>query len=886
MTEPEWERLKQIFAAALNVPREHRPRYVEGACPEPAMRASVLELLAAHDQASTSFLEPGTLGFGTPWLFAVGNRISDRFRIVRPIARGAMGEVYEVYDERLQARVALKAIRSELIGDRDTANRFTREVQVTRDISHPGLCRVFDIIEHPLTPSDGFAAGTSVPCLTMQLLDGESLESWLRSRRPLPVADALPIARQIIQALQVLHDHGIIHRDLKPSNVMLLTEASGARTAVLTDFGLAKSVDGGLFESQGDVHGGAPYYMAPELFRGQRPSRQSDIYAVGLLIDDMVTRERAFSTESLANLMLQKLGDPPCRASRRSTGLPATWDATLSRCLAPSPEDRFGRADEVLDGLEGRRRRFPDGAVRRPTWRALQAARRSPVRTTSAVAVVAAILGVGWLSRPAPPQVPTAVFVSPFDNLTSDRQLGYWCAGTATEIGRRLSHLPDVRVYMATPPSASSQSSADASFVVQGHLQAAGHTVRLSVQLVDRQHGQLVWSDEAEATGDRALALQDRLSAGVVGSVRRVVTVRARSSVTGFLRAGAGAAEMQSTSVPALTQNNAALDAYMRGHYLFEERTLPTALAAIESLTRATNLDPNFAAAYATLADVQGVLMDNNFAPHAELAERARGYAEQAVALDPTLPDAQVSLAAVRQMQRDWRGAEEAYRRAIDLHPTFARAYRWYAGLLLQFGRFDESVQLARKAVNLDPYDYPNRSALGFVLFYANQPIEAAHELEGALAEKDFLYGHAVLGQVYAALSGAPGTDHAAYLTRALRESDLLARPRTAPASAPPSMSDYADLVAALAWAYQHNATAAHAPLDRLERRYRVGHVSPALLARVYAVLGRSDDALSALEEGEARGDREMLYVKVAPFFQSLRGSNRYRAILARMQLR
>jgi len=350
----DWEQIKNVFSTALGTPADRRDAYLREACADrPELLDAVTELLSAHYDASSSFLEPGALLFDAPWLFRPSDQVAGRFNVVRPIARGAMGEVYEAYDERLRLPVALKAIRPQLVGDAPTAERFRREVLVTRDIVHEGLCRVFDLVEHRIGAGFGLAEGTVVPCLTMQLLDGGNLEDCLRTERPMMPAKALPLLRQIASALDVLHDRGIVHRDLKPSNVMLIGTGD-ERRAVLTDFGLAKPLDESLFETQTAVQGGAPFFMAPELFKGDRPSRASDVYAFGLLADEMVTRERAFPAESLHGLMMQKLQDGPQRPSARANDLPPSWEQTILRCLDADPKARFHRAQDVCAALQGR----------------------------------------------------------------------------------------------------------------------------------------------------------------------------------------------------------------------------------------------------------------------------------------------------------------------------------------------------------------------------------------------------------------------------------------------------------------------------------------------------------------------------------------------------
>jgi serine/threonine protein kinase len=295
MQASEWERIKAIFESALNVGEPERESYLASACGDNSeIRATVAELIANH-VAAGGFLEDVSVRIGNA--FSEGDLVGGRFRIVRFISHGGMGEVYEAFDEKLRVRRALKTLRPQLAGDTSALERFQREILVAHEVAHESLCRVHDLVEH----RDG---ETVVSCLSMQLIEGESLLALLARERPLAPEKALPLIRQIATAIDVLHRNEIVHRDLKPSNVMLTRRRDGELLAIVTDFGLAKALEGraDFFESQLEFQAGAPYFMAPELLRGQRPSAASDIYSFGLLIDEMVTGSRAFTAESLQSL--------------------------------------------------------------------------------------------------------------------------------------------------------------------------------------------------------------------------------------------------------------------------------------------------------------------------------------------------------------------------------------------------------------------------------------------------------------------------------------------------------------------------------------------------------------------------------------------------------
>jgi TolB-like protein/Flp pilus assembly protein TadD len=886
MSSPDWNQIKQAFAAALAVSPDERQACLDSACEgRPDIRAAVEDLLRANAEASNSFLEPSTLVISPAWQFRQDDLVAGRFRVVKRIARGSMGEVYQVRDEQLHGVcVALKAIRPELLGDADTVDRFRREVTVTRAIPHKGLCRIIDLVEHTMGPNSGYPPGTVVPCLTMEYLEGESLEEFLARSRPMAPEDALPLIRQVGEALQVLHGARVIHRDLKPSNVMLVETAEGIR-AVLTDFGLAKPTDEGVFETQVRAQGGAPFFMAPELLVGERPSYASDIYAFGLVIDEMVTSTQAFSADSLAALLLHKLSGGPTRPSERSTVVSRVWERTILRCVEPDPRDRFATAGEVLDSLEGKKTRRGWGRL----WRWPGRSRKLRASHVAAYVMVAVglVLAAATLGQPLEPASTTSVVIRPFASFTQKRELDYLATGTTGELGRRLSRVRTLRVYSSSEEWSANDSTLSATYAVRGNIQEVGGRLRVTVELADGQKGALLWSSRIDGSVAEALQIQDQLAAETVGALTRLQGVAIAGRVQRIVALFTRFLPYHEPLVPSSgTTSNVAFDAYLRGRTLFEERTVPSALRAIDYLKRALKEDPNYAVAYATLADVQGVLMDLHYAPQATLLAEAERYASQAVALRPDVPDVQLTLGAVRQMQWRWGEAEEAYKRAIDLHPTSARAHRWYGGLLLQFGKFDEGLEKHRQALDLDPSDYPSHSAYGHALFQAGRVKEAAEQWEGLLTRKDLFYAHALLGQAYAYMSRPDQPEAAAYLAKALQRAAIVREKDAAAQDAPGGgHSDYADLIEALAWSYQGRTDAAEPFLARLFAGHTEGRVSAGMLARVYAAQGDTVKAIGALLDAEARHERELYYINVSPFYQGIRQEPQIRELVDRIGL-
>ncbi|MEM9553898.1 MAG: protein kinase [Acidobacteriota bacterium] len=269
--------------------------------------------------------------------FAAEEILAGRFRVVRRLGAGGMGEVYEAEDLELRERVAVKVVRHDLAGDPMIAARFRREVQLARQVTHPSVCRIYDVFHH------GTPGGREL-LLSMQLLVGETLSARLVQDGPLALEEVEPLARQIASALAAAHRRGVVHRDLKASNVMLVDEGGGTTRAVLTDFGLARSVESAErnLTGGGDLVGSLKT-MAPEQLEGGAVTPATDVYAFGLLLFRMLCGRRLFegpSGSDALTMVYRRLHDE-VPSLGESAAVPPAVDRLVRRCLARAPEDRF-----------------------------------------------------------------------------------------------------------------------------------------------------------------------------------------------------------------------------------------------------------------------------------------------------------------------------------------------------------------------------------------------------------------------------------------------------------------------------------------------------------------------------------------------------------------
>ncbi|MEM6457030.1 MAG: protein kinase, partial [Acidobacteriota bacterium] len=285
----------------------------------------------------------------SPWTFQADARIADRYRIIGLLAQGGMGEVYEAADELLHQPVALKTIHVHHVDDPYAVDRFKREIALARRVTHPNVCRLFDLGQHRLAGDED-----AILFLTMELLRGETLSAYLARSGPLSPAAALPLVTQIARGLDAAHQAGVIHRDLKSDNVFLVPDKHGGLRAVITDFGVARGpVDddalGDRITGTGMI--GTPAYMAPEQVSGDPVTAASDLYALGVVLYEMLTGALPFSGETPLNTAVKRLREPPAPPRDHGVDLPASWNEALARCRARAPRARFPSARALVDAL-------------------------------------------------------------------------------------------------------------------------------------------------------------------------------------------------------------------------------------------------------------------------------------------------------------------------------------------------------------------------------------------------------------------------------------------------------------------------------------------------------------------------------------------------------
>jgi tetratricopeptide (TPR) repeat protein/TolB-like protein len=585
--------------------------------------------------------------------FHAGDVLCERFRVERFIARGGMGELYAARDLTLGESVALKTIRPEIASSDRTHQRFLREIQLARKVTHPNICRIFDLFQH--APSGERSAPVSF--VTMELLNGETLYQRLARDGRFDAEHALPLVTQMVSALSAAHAAGVVHRDLKSNNVMLLDAGTDEPPrVVVTDFGLAYSIgSGSTDDARVSVAGeilGTPGYMAPEQIEGGPVTPATDIYALGVVLYEMMTGTRPFPADNaLAEALLRMSGRAtPPRAIVPE--LPTAWNDTILRCLERFPRDRFEHVDDVVRALGAR--------VTVPRWA------RHRTRVGLAAAVVLAAAGfVSWRISNQDPANANAAAVAPVERLrTSVAVLGFrnlagredtaWLSTALAEMlaaelaaGDSLRTIPGENVQRMKTDLALADADSYAAETLTRIRQNLGSDLVVSGSYVTVGGG-----DEVE------LRVDIRLQDSATGETVAVITETGRSAALFDLVSHAGTELRERLGVEpssfAMASVRASLPAspdaarvYTEG--LFRLRNLD-ALGARELLERAIEADPDFPLAHSALAAAWTALGYDN---------RAREAAERALALASNLPRAErLEVEAVyREMTNAWAEA-------------------------------------------------------------------------------------------------------------------------------------------------------------------------------------------------------------------------------------
>lgn len=624
-----------------------------------------------------------------------------------------MGEVFLAEDTRLRRQVALKRVASDALDGSRLG--ILREARAVAQLHHPGIASIFDVIE------DG-----QTVWIVMEHVEGESLSERLR-RGPLPVAEVLALGLQLTDALAEAHGRGIVHCDLKPANIRL----TSAGRAKILDFGLAQrspevaaSDDTQLVSHEIGHRGsagvsGTAGYLAPERLSGAAADARGDIYAMGVILFELLTGRRPFEGTNLVSTAVMALTTPAPSPTTIDPAIPDEVSTLVLKALAREPDARFQSAMALGDAL-----RAAGGPATAGTHVSAPTSARGARRTRPALVVMAALAAAvglagvllvlpGWRA-PLSADTPSIV-VKPFTNLSGDAANDHLGSGITDDLITKLSLLPRVTVvsrettaaYLAaTPSSPTLARDLGASYVVGGGVERAGDRLHVTAQLMSST-GATVWTRSFDGTTAGLFTLQQQLAEGIAEGLDLPLSTPDRERLTG---------------VP--TRNVEAFADYSQGRLFLDRRDVKgNVLHAEDAFTRALAKDPSFALAHAGL----GMAYWQRFIETNETAWtlRAIDASLEALRLSPAQAEVHLTLATIYKGIGRTPAAVDEIRKALALQPNADEAHRLLGDILAGQGQIDEAVQAYHQAIAIRPNYWQNHNRLAVALLSVGRYAEA-----------------------------------------------------------------------------------------------------------------------------------------------------------------
>jgi serine/threonine protein kinase/tetratricopeptide (TPR) repeat protein len=659
----------------------------------------------------------------------------------------------------------------------------------------------------------------------MPYIEGDTLRQRLAREHQLPVNDALQIAREVADALSYAHGANVVHRDIKPANILI-----DSGHALVADFGIAKAL--GTGDSTTGHIVGTPAYMSPEQVEGlEKLDGRTDIYALGCVLFEMLVGAAPFRGATLTAIIANRLTSPVPSARSFRELVPDVVDAAIRKAMATLPADRFATAAQFAEALG-----------------------------TSATVAIA----VGAAQAMTEAIVNTkSVAVLPFENMSTDPENEYFSDGITDDIIAQLSKISALKVISRTSTMQYKKSTKKiatiaeelgVAAVLEGSVRRAGQRVRIVAHLVDPRTEKHLWGETFDRQLSDIFEVQSEVAQQITGALSLALSPEEKQRV-----------EKKATS------DADAYNLYLLGRFHANKWSEADVQKAIEYFQLAIAKDPAYAVAYAGLADAYELLsIGFSSKPPVEYLTQAKTMALKALDMDDSLAEAHTSLAYARWLaDLDWSVAERGFKRAIELQSSYVMAHEWYAEYLAALGRHDEALSEIKRAQQLDPLSVPVTRAVGWVLYFGRRYDLAIEELRKALAmNPEFLGARLVLWWVYIA-QGA--------FEQAL--ADIRKEVER------PGLRTIKKLTLAYACAASGNKEEASGILWELEPKLATEHRLALLAALPFTALDSKDRAFELLERAYQLREPGLLFLKVAPWADSLRSDPRYGPMVEKLGL-
>ena len=762
---------------------------------------------------------------------ALGTKLG-RYEVRSELGSGGMGEVYLARDTILDRRVALKILPPNLAEDNDRMSRFVREAKLASALNHPNIITIHEI---------GELGGLHF--IATEYIEGETLKTRLEAET-LTLKAILEIALQVVSALDAAHSAGIVHRDIKPDNIMVRRDG----IVKVLDFGLLKltAADRSAVDTEGQtkmrvrtsagVIMGTTAYMSPEQARGQEMDVRTDIWSFGCVLYEMLANQQAFHgetmTDVLANIIHQE--PAPILAHRRDT--PAELERIIAKTVRKNRDERYQSAKDLFQDLQQLHTRL---LVEAEIIRSGESDRVSQI-------------------QPAP--FLSSIAVLPFTNLSAEQDNDYFSEGLTDEIIMNLSKLQMLKVISrgstmryVKEGKTHKQTANDlgVQYLLEGSVRRYGGDLRITAQLVDALRDEYIWAETYRGTMKDIFDIQEKVAAEIAQALQLRLSP----------------AEKQNLKKRP-TENTGAYQLYLQGRFFWNKRSEEGLKTAIRYFEQAIEKDPQYAVAWAGIADSYSLLGEFGNIPRKELYPKARAAVNKALEIDDRLAEVHTSLASILMLSKwDWAGAKKEFKLALELNPNYATAHHWYSQWFLNMGRLEESLRMISRAAELDPVSQAILKDKGLVLYYQRQYDDAIDMARKTLElDPNYAAAHRLLSLGY---QGKQMFDEA-----------LVEHEKWAALTG--NKVEAAVTVAQL-YAVSGRVEEARRLIADVERDKFVIDQIHRGLGLVYTALGEIDTAFKHLEESCERHEEALLTLKVDPKVDALRSDPRFVELLRKI---
>jgi serine/threonine protein kinase/tetratricopeptide (TPR) repeat protein len=786
-----------------------------------------------------------------------------------------MGEVYRGRDTRLGRDVALKVISPKRLGDDDLRRRFELEARAASVLNHPSIVTIYDV---------GDTGG--VAWIAMEWVEGRTLrQALLEADGPLPLSDALTIARQAAEGLAAAHAKGVVHRDLKPENIML---AADGRSKIL-DFGLARQSVVESLEGSGsgvETMAGFPNaqtfegtvlgtvgYMSPEQASGKLVDFHSDQFALGLIAYEMLAGRRAFSRPTAVETLSAVIREEPVPLSSLRADVPRTLHALIARCLAKRPEDRFASTRELAAALESLGQGLSSGSfapteveISQPPAALPPVARRRLPRRAAIVLgsiVALALAAAAWMRFHSPTRAIDSLAVLPFENASKDPDAEYLGDGITESLISQMSRVPSLRVmaratvfrFKGTTDPQEAGRKLGVGAVLTGSVSRRGNQLSIAAELMEIATGARLWGEKYERPFGDLLRVQDSIASGISSGLRLQLSQQQKQTLSGHG-----------------TENAEAYELSLKARYFLLKDTEEGYVEARRLYLLSVEKDPRFAEAHLGIATTYGVSAVNGYIRPAEAWPRHDKEIRKTLALDPGNAEARLGLVGRRFFfDWDWAGTDrELQELSNDPRVLIGEQFRPIALSLWARGRTEEAVAVMGRALQVDPGNLTAKIAMGDYLAQAGRLEEAVRQYQTAVEAEPTdsrpLFGIAEVQRRRGNTDGAIDALRKAYQLSGEEEgAKALAAARTE--------KDYENA----------EVTVARARLAEIESLAKERYISPLDVARLAAQVGDREKAFTSLEAAFAERSPGLVLLKVDRAWDRIRGDPRFAALIRRI---